>query len=497
MSDPQKDQGYLLPDPIEGWELICVTLKIPDTPEYRSAFRGALKSLTEWHKWQRTGDTKGSQAATYWRQIIDEHLIIEDCDVLDFLEDCDGMAKFEMCWQNTEDGWKLVYTLNDGCTYNDVKECGTSNVVYFPQPDSVVPQPPEDDEGDYPIPDVDPENRELQRCRILDGAFKWFLMTRAGTFVLDVLNGIPASAGNNIIVWLDGTTEEDPNYTAYYPRWKALYEKHYPYKGNLENAWESAIWEDMLECVVSDCLPDNLDITREVMDCISDGVASSGYGGTGEDALALIAFLVDYINSLPLSAIRNRVFRQSQSDGTPTCGECTEEPTPVGCSPKLAFKWSEIDVLDSAGWTPEIDGAPAAWSIGDADFYFVNQGTLMTRYTGGWRFTQNGNSPAGLPKLAGSIVYDFDDPFDLCDLYVRVTTSTSSGNTRMATAWAESEGGLLIPLVGKRLNIYQKGEVSLSWVGAPISVVRIKLVGTVGGGEFRFNDVTLNGQVTA
>lgn len=488
----KKNRGYALPDQLTDNPTTCAKLDIPDTPEDRAAFRGALLKLGEWHNWERTGDDSGSQHAAEWLNLIYETLTLDECDP--FGED--EMSRFELCWQNTEDGWKLVYSINAGCSYVDVKECGTSNVVYFPQPDSVVPPDPVDNEGDYPIPDVDPENRDLQRCKVVDGALKQFFTVWSDLFVNNVLDGNPAAAGNNIVVWLDTITEEDPDYLQYFNRWKAVYEKHYPNHVGIVNAWEpGAIWVELLECIVFDCLPADLNITREVMDCISDAIEAADYG-SGEDTAAVLSFLVDFADSLPLSAVRNRVFRQANADFSPECGDCGEEPAPETCSSKLAFNWGNISVSDSAGWVPEIDGAPAAWAIDDADFSFVNQGTLMTRYGAGWKFTQNGNSPAGLPKLSGSIVYDWlDETYNLCDLFARVTTSTNSGNTRMATAWAESESGLWIPLVGKRLNIYKKGDVNLSWVGAPIAVKKVKLVGSVGGGEFRFNDITFNGQV--
>jgi len=82
-SEAQKNAGYLLPEQITGHDLICVRLRIPDVREYRAALRGALKSLTEWWNWEKSyqpGDTRASQAASYFRELINEYLIFEDCE---------------------------------------------------------------------------------------------------------------------------------------------------------------------------------------------------------------------------------------------------------------------------------------------------------------------------------------------------------------------------------------------------------------------------------
>jgi microcystin-dependent protein len=81
-SEKQKNAGFLLPDPITGYDLLCVSLKIPNHYHYRAAFRGVLKKLTEWWVWEKSyqpGDTRASQAAFYWRDLIEETLVIGKC----------------------------------------------------------------------------------------------------------------------------------------------------------------------------------------------------------------------------------------------------------------------------------------------------------------------------------------------------------------------------------------------------------------------------------
>lgn len=75
----RQNNGYLLPDPLTGYELVCLQMQIPNTRLYRAAIYGAITELTKWWNWERTGDNSGSIAAQYWRQLILETLTIDGC----------------------------------------------------------------------------------------------------------------------------------------------------------------------------------------------------------------------------------------------------------------------------------------------------------------------------------------------------------------------------------------------------------------------------------
>lgn len=99
-------EGWLIPDPITGYDLVDVCLKIPDTPLYREAFLGAVYELAKqwnWDHWQIANtETKAAQAATYWRQLLFDHLKTgEDC----MAQDCCG------------DDLSLSLTVQQGNTY--------------------------------------------------------------------------------------------------------------------------------------------------------------------------------------------------------------------------------------------------------------------------------------------------------------------------------------------------------------------------------------------
>jgi len=81
-SEAQKKDGWLLPEVITGYDLLCVNLRIPDNPEHREAFMGALHMLDSWYNWEKTytpGDTRASQSAFYWRDLLMTYLSIGDC----------------------------------------------------------------------------------------------------------------------------------------------------------------------------------------------------------------------------------------------------------------------------------------------------------------------------------------------------------------------------------------------------------------------------------
>lgn len=81
MSD---DKGFPLPNPVTGYPLICVTLKIPDVLQYRQDFLGHIWQLGKWWVWEQSGepgDTRAAQAGEYWRQLLYDHLKIGDCPV--------------------------------------------------------------------------------------------------------------------------------------------------------------------------------------------------------------------------------------------------------------------------------------------------------------------------------------------------------------------------------------------------------------------------------
>lgn len=81
-SEKQRRAGYILPAQLTGHPLVCLQMQIPDVPEYRAAVRGALNELGKWWAWEKSGygDTRATQAATYWRALL-EALQIGDCGV--------------------------------------------------------------------------------------------------------------------------------------------------------------------------------------------------------------------------------------------------------------------------------------------------------------------------------------------------------------------------------------------------------------------------------
>jgi hypothetical protein len=78
------DKGFPLPTPIDGYPLICVTLRIPDVAQYRQDFLGHIWQLGKWWVWEQSGlpdDTRAKQAAQYWRDLLATYLVIGECPV--------------------------------------------------------------------------------------------------------------------------------------------------------------------------------------------------------------------------------------------------------------------------------------------------------------------------------------------------------------------------------------------------------------------------------
>lgn len=82
-SKRQQKAGFPLPDPIDGWPLLDVCLKIPNAPEYRRAFLGHIYQLGLWANWEKSylpGDVRARDAAQLWRTVLNQYLEM-DCDM--------------------------------------------------------------------------------------------------------------------------------------------------------------------------------------------------------------------------------------------------------------------------------------------------------------------------------------------------------------------------------------------------------------------------------
>lgn len=153
-SRTQKTNGYLIPDPITGYDLICVTLKIPDVREYRAALFGAVTELSKWWSWQRSGlpgDTRAKEAAAYWLNLIDQYLEMGECELpLDVRQNEENPCALEKTtdagetWEQFADLQLCppVLTLVNGVLYTGDPETGGTPVTQIIQNNPTVqPQP--------------------------------------------------------------------------------------------------------------------------------------------------------------------------------------------------------------------------------------------------------------------------------------------------------------------------------------------------------------------
>lgn len=106
-SKRQRQKGWLLPEELTGYPLICVQFQIPDTREYRAATRGAIYELTKrWNwQWEGKGDYNPRDVAQIFRELID--------DTLAFNEECSGAAEKSGCIDHPLDSPILEWNPND------------------------------------------------------------------------------------------------------------------------------------------------------------------------------------------------------------------------------------------------------------------------------------------------------------------------------------------------------------------------------------------------
>lgn len=107
-SEKQKQHGYLLPDPVTGYDTICLTLQVPNHDLYLLAVKGALSELSKWWNWEKSyepGDTRAAEAALLWRELLRDYLVIGDCGmgVIDVRQNPTNKCKLEKKFSDTGD----------------------------------------------------------------------------------------------------------------------------------------------------------------------------------------------------------------------------------------------------------------------------------------------------------------------------------------------------------------------------------------------------------
>jgi hypothetical protein len=110
MTKPNTDGGWRLPAVIDPPTRIGVCVPVPDEPEHRRAFLGALLELARWWNWQRDPARRGREAARVWFEIWRQVQ-----EALDEREGC-GVSNFDVR-QNSGQPCRLEKTTNGGVTW--------------------------------------------------------------------------------------------------------------------------------------------------------------------------------------------------------------------------------------------------------------------------------------------------------------------------------------------------------------------------------------------
>lgn len=97
-SKKQQKAGFPLPNPIDGWPLLDICLKIPNAPEYRRAFIGHINQLGLWAIWEKSyepGDTRARDAAQIWRRVLNDYLDMGCTDMNCCCDDPPAIYRFD------------------------------------------------------------------------------------------------------------------------------------------------------------------------------------------------------------------------------------------------------------------------------------------------------------------------------------------------------------------------------------------------------------------
>lgn len=75
----QRERGYNLPDPVDNGTRICVTMEIPNDPEYKNAVYAQLSLLGRWWNWKRDPSLSAKDVAELMRRQILDTLVFDEC----------------------------------------------------------------------------------------------------------------------------------------------------------------------------------------------------------------------------------------------------------------------------------------------------------------------------------------------------------------------------------------------------------------------------------
>jgi len=114
---PADGKGYLIPDPIDPGECVCIKVYVPDDKLYIAAFWGAYQFFTSWLAWMRDPLKRGKQAAKVWRECYDKARQEWDAGH----RCCDMVTNIR---QNLDDPCALEISSDDGVTWVKFADLG-------------------------------------------------------------------------------------------------------------------------------------------------------------------------------------------------------------------------------------------------------------------------------------------------------------------------------------------------------------------------------------
>jgi hypothetical protein len=314
-----KDGGYLLPSEIEPENSIYVCVEVPDAPEHRQAFAGAVHELTRWWNWQKDEGKNGRLVAAVWWDIyasvvsqLNEQL--ESCG-----EECDTViwgirtVGCELQVQYEEDGdWTPIGDFSacgatgpEGPAGEDGED-GATGATGPEGPEGESPGEP-DSEGGVPDPTAGPGITDLS-CAVATGVtdravaylFEWLHQRIISALAADFLVAVGSlliAGPIGVVSIVIGTV---------LATWSI----------NDSEAAELELDDDWIEeakCKLDCLLSSDASITREILDLWGlDMIAYSANSGSK---------FADMLGGITVSALRSEANLAALTDGS--CDDCS------------------------------------------------------------------------------------------------------------------------------------------------------------------------------
>lgn len=123
---------YLLPDDITPTDFKCLTIRIPDDPQWESTFWGALTELCKWFNFERDEAHHATIVAHLWQEWIEAAMACNTITAMEFFE---GKLRIQFCnsstWVNVGSLGNFGVRFENGALQYDLDGDGNYDVTQY------------------------------------------------------------------------------------------------------------------------------------------------------------------------------------------------------------------------------------------------------------------------------------------------------------------------------------------------------------------------------